>query len=81
MYQTLSEHTSKRVKVLRDGGYLEIPYAETSSSTDEPLYERQGLLIQNKDFALEINNVAFIYIMRDELGRFTGLYSNAESAV
>ena len=67
--RTLSEHTSKaNVKVLRDGMPGDSRHKLIQYPT-EPLYERQGLLIQNRTL-LEINNVAFIY-MRDELGRFT----------
>jgi len=72
--RTLSEHTSKaNVKVLRDG-------MPGDSAMQKLIQYRPNLYMNGKDFLyktrtlLEINNVAFIYIMRDELGRFTGLY-------
>ena len=50
------------------------------SAMQKLIQYRPNLYMNGKDFLyktrtlLEINNVAFIYIMRDELGRFTGLY-------
>jgi len=72
--RTLSEHTSKaNVKVLRDG-------VEGNIALQKLIQYRPNLYMNGKDFLyktrtlLEINNVAFIYIMRDEYGKCTGLY-------
>lgn len=72
--RTLAEHTSKaNVKVLRDG--------KAGDQKLQRLIEyRPNLYMNGKDFLykvrtlLEIHNVVFIYIMRDDLGRCVGLY-------
>lgn len=72
--RTLAEHTSKaNVKVLRDG----LP---GDKRLQRMIQYRPNFYMNGKDFLykvrtlLEINNTVFIYIMRDELGRCTGLY-------
>jgi len=72
--RTLSEHTSKaNVKVLRDG-------LAGDRNLQRLIEYRPNLYMNGKDFLykvrtlLEINNVAFIYIMRDDFGKCTGLY-------
>jgi len=72
--RTLAEHTSKaNVKVLRDG----LP---GDKRLQRMIQYRPNLYMNGKDFLykvrtlLEINNTVFIYIMRDDLGRCTGLY-------
>lgn len=72
--RTLAEHTSKaNVKVLRDG-------MPGDQRLQKMIQYRPNVYMNGKDFLykvrtlLEINNVAFIYIMRDDLGRCAGLY-------
>lgn len=72
--RTLAEHTSKaNVKVLRDG----LP---GDKRLQRMIQYRPNMYMNGKDFLykvrtlLEINNVVFIYIMRDDLGRCIGLY-------
>jgi HK97 family phage portal protein len=72
--RTLAEHTSKaNVKVLRDGG-------PGDRKIQRMIQYRPNLYMNGKDFLykvrtlLEINNVVFIYIMRDEFGKCVGLY-------
>jgi HK97 family phage portal protein len=72
--RTLAEHTSKaNVKVLRDG----LP---GDKRLQRMIQYRPNIYMNGKDFLykvrtlLEINNTVFIYIMRDDLGRCTGLY-------
>jgi len=72
--RTLAEHTSKaNVKVLRDGG-------PGDKRLQRMIQYRPNIYMNGKDFLykvrtlLEINNVCFIYIMRDDLGRCVGLY-------
>lgn len=72
--RTLAEHTSKaNVKVLRDG----LP---GDKRLQRMIQYRPNLYMNGKDFLykvrtlLEINNVVFIYIMRDDTGKCIGLY-------
>ena len=72
--RTLAEHTSKaNVKVLRDNKPID-------AKLQKLIQYRPNVYMNGKDFLykvrtlLEINNVVFIYIMRDDLGRCTGLY-------
>lgn len=72
--RTLAEHTSKaNVKVLRDG----LP---GDKKLQRMIQYRPNIYMNGKDFLykvrtlLEINNVVFIYIMRDEFGKCVGLY-------
>ena len=72
--RTLAEHTSKaNVKVLRDG-------MEGDKRLQRMIQFRPNLYMNGKDFLykvrtlLEINNVAFIYIMRDDSDKCVGLY-------
>ena len=72
--RTLAEHTSKaNVKVLRDG-------LAGDKRLQRMIQYRPNVYMNGKDFLykvrtlLEINNVVFIYIMRDDLGKCVGLY-------
>lgn len=72
--RTLAEHTSKaNVKVIRDG-------AAGDQKLQRMIQYRPNLYMNGKDFLykirtlLEIHNVAFIYIMRDEFDKCIGLY-------
>ena len=72
--RTLAEHTSKaNVKVLRDG-------MPGDKRLQRMIQYRPNMFMNGKDFLykvrtlLEINNVVFIYIMRDEFGKCVGLY-------
>lgn len=72
--RTLAEHTSKaNVKVLRDG-------KAGDQKLQKLIQYRPNFLMNGKDFLykvrtrLEIDNVSFIYIMRDDLNRVIGLY-------
>ena len=72
--RTLAEHTSKaNVKVLRDG-------VEGDKKLQRMIQYRPNIYMNGKDFLykvrtlLEINNVVFIYIMRDDFGKCVGLY-------
>lgn len=72
--RTLAEHTSKaNVKVLRDG-------SPGDKKLQRMIQFRPNMYMNGKDFLykvrtlLEINNVVFIYIMRDEFGKCIGLY-------
>lgn len=72
--RTLAEHTSKaNVKVLRDG-------KPGDKRLQRMIQYRPNMYMNGKDFLykvrtlLEINNVVFIYIMRDDFGRCVGLY-------
>ncbi len=72
--RTLAEHTSKaNVKVLRDG----LP---GDKRLQRMIQYRPNIYMNGKDFLykvrtlLEINNVVFIYIMRDDTGKCIGLY-------
>lgn len=72
--RTLAEHTSKaNVKVLRDGRAID-------TKLQRLIQYQPNVYMNGKDFLykvrtlLEINNVVFIYIMRDELNRVTGFY-------
>ena len=72
--RTLAEHTSKaNVKVLRDG-------MPGDKRLQRMIQYRPNMFMNGKDFLykvrtlLEINNVVFIYIKRDEYGKCTGLY-------
>jgi HK97 family phage portal protein len=72
--RTLAEHTSKaNVKVLRG--------TEPGDKNLQRIIQyRPNVYMNGKDFLykvrtlLEINNVVFIYIMRDDIGRCVGLY-------
>lgn len=72
--RTLAEHTSKaNVKVMRDGKVGD-------QKLQRMIQYRPNLYMNGKDFLykvrtrLEIDNVVFIYIMRDDIDRVTGLY-------
>lgn len=72
--RTLAEHTSKaNVKVLRDG----LP---GDKKLQRMIQYRPNIYMNGKDFLykvrtlLEINNIVFIYIMRDDFGKCIGLY-------
>jgi len=72
--RTLAEHTSKaNVKVLRDG-------RQGDKRLERMIQYRPNIYMNGKDFLykvrtlLEIHNVVFIYIMRDDFGRCVGLY-------
>lgn len=72
--RTLAEHTAKaNVKVLRGG-------AQGDKKLEKMIQYRPNVFMNGKDFLYkirtmyEINNVVFIYIMRDEFGRCNGLY-------
>lgn len=72
--RTLAEHTSKaNAKVLRDG----LP---GDRKLQRMIQYRPNIYMNGKDFLykvrtlLEINNVVFIYIMRDDIGKCIGLY-------
>jgi len=72
--RTLAEHTSKaNVKVLRDG-------KQGDKRLQRMIQYRPNIYMNGKDFLykvrtlLEINNVCFIYIMRDDFGKCIGLY-------
>lgn len=72
--RTLAEHTSKaNVKVLRDG-------SPGDRKLQRMIQYRPNLYMNGKDFLykvrtlLEINNVVFIYIQKDDTGRCVGLY-------
>lgn len=76
--RTLSEHSSKaNVKVIRrtDQGKIEGDY-----KLQRMIQYRPNMYMNGKDFLykvrtlLEINNVVFIYIQRDEYGKCIGLY-------
>ena len=72
--RTLAEHTSKaNVKILRSG-------MTGDKKLQRMIQYRPNMFMNGKDFLykvrtlLEINNVCFIYIMRDEFGKCIGLY-------
>lgn len=72
--RTLAEHTSKaNVKVLRDGDHGD-------KKLQKMIQYRPNLYMNGKDFLykvrtlLEIHNVVFIYISRDDTNRCIGLY-------
>lgn len=72
--RTLAEHTSKaNVKVLRDG-------KAGDQKLQRMIQYRPNFYMNGKDFLykvrtrLEIDNVVFIYVMRDEIDRVIGLY-------
>jgi HK97 family phage portal protein len=72
--RTLAEHTSKaNVKVLRDG-------MPGDKKLQRMIQYRPNMYMNGKDFLykvrtlLEINNVVFIFIQRDDIGRCVGLY-------
>lgn len=72
--RTLSEHTSKaHVKVLRSGEAVD-------KRLQRVIQYRPNIYMNGKDFLykvrtlLEINNIVFIYIMRDDFGKVVGLY-------
>jgi len=72
--RTLAEHTSKaNVKVMRDG-------AVSDKRLQHLIQYRPNMYMNGKDFLykvrtlLEIHNVVFIYINRDDVGRCIGLY-------
>ena len=72
--RTLAEHTSKaNVKVQRDG-------AAGDQKLQRMIQYRPNPYMNGKDFLykvrtlLELHNTAFIYIMRDDYGKCTGLY-------
>lgn len=72
--RTLAEHTAKaNVKVLRN----KMP---GDQKLQRMIQYRPNVFMNGKDFLYkvrtlyEINNVVFIYIQRDDLGRCTGLY-------
>lgn len=72
--RTLAEHTAKaNVKVLRNG-------MPGDKRLERMIQYRPNYYMNGKDFLykvrtlLEIHNVCFIYIMRDDVGRCTGLY-------
>lgn len=76
----LAEHTSKaNVKVLRDG-------VESDKRLQRMIQYRPNPYMNGKDFLykvrthLEINNVSFIYIMRDETSKCIGLYPMPKAA-
>ena len=78
--RTLSEHTSKaNVKVLRDG-------EAGDQKLQRMIQYRPNMYMNGKDFLykvrtlLEIHNVVFIYIMRDEFGKCIGLYPMPKAA-
>jgi HK97 family phage portal protein len=76
--RSLSEHTSKaNCRVIRrtqDG------IKDGDKSLEDMIRYRPNIYMNGKDFLakvrtlLEINNVVFIYIMRDEYGKCNGLY-------
>lgn len=72
--RTLAEHTSKaNVRVLRGG-------QKGDSSLQRMIQYQPNMFMNGKDFLyktrtlLEVNNVCFIYIQRDDTGRCIGLY-------
>ena len=72
--RTLAEHTAKaNVKVLRNG-------MPGDKRLERMIQYRPNYYMNGKDFLykvrtlLEIHNVCFIYIMRDDVGRCIGLY-------
>lgn len=76
--RTLAEHTSKaNVKVFRNdpGGRV-----SADRRLERLIQQRPNIYMNGKDFLykirtmLEINNIVFIYIQRDEIGRCAGLY-------
>lgn len=76
--RTLAEHTSKaNVKVVRR---MPSGSVETDKRLQRLIQYRPNLYMNGKDFLykvrtlLEINNIAFIYIMRDDVNRCVGLY-------
>lgn len=76
--RTLAEHSSKAsVKAIRRG---ENGTVEGDLKLQRMIQQRPNLYMNGKDFLykvrtlLEINNVAFVYIMRDEFGKCIGLY-------
>lgn len=72
--RTLAEHSSKaNVKIMRDG-------VEVDKKLQRIIQYRPNMYMNGKDFLykvrtlLEINNVCFIYIQRDDRGKCIGLY-------
>jgi HK97 family phage portal protein len=72
--RTLAEHSSKaNVKVLRAGEQRDIPLQKI-------IQYRPNMYMNGADFLykvrtlLEINNMVFVYIQRDDYGKCTGLY-------
>lgn len=72
--RTLAEHTAKaNVKVVRDGKVAD-------KNLQRMIQFKPNMYMNGRDFLykvrtlLEIHNVVFIYIMRDELGKVIGLY-------
>lgn len=72
--RTLAEHTSKaNIKAIQDGKAI-------NQRLQRLIQHRPNMYMNGKDFLykvrtlLEINNVVFIYIMRDDAGRCVGLY-------
>lgn len=72
--RTLAEHTAKaNVKVVRDGKVAD-------KNLQRMIQFKPNMYMNGRDFLykvrtlLEIHNVVFIYIMRDELGKVVGLY-------
>jgi HK97 family phage portal protein len=72
--RTLAEHTSKaNVQVLRDG-------EKGDKKLQRMIQYRPNIYMNGKDFLykvrtlLELHNTVFIYIMRDDFGKCTGLY-------
>lgn len=79
--RTLSEHSAKaNVKVIRNvDGEIKAPTSE-NKRLQHMIQYRPNVYMNGKDFlakvrtTLEINNVVFIYIIRDDYGRVNGLY-------
>ena len=72
--RTLAEHTAKaNVKVVRDGKVAD-------KNLQRMIQFKPNMYMNGRDFLykvrtlLEIHNVVFIYIMRDDLGKVIGLY-------
>ena len=72
--RTLAEHTSKaNVQVMRDG-------EKGDKKLQRMIQYRPNMYMNGKDFLykvrtlLEIHNIVFIYIMRDDFGKCIGLY-------
>lgn len=72
--RTLAEHTSKaNVKVMQDG-------KASNPQLQRMIQYKPNMYMNGKDFLykvrtlLEIHNIAFIYIKRDDAGRCAGLY-------
>jgi HK97 family phage portal protein len=76
--RTLAEHTSKaNVKVF---SYVNGERISSDKKIEKIIQNRPNVYMNGKEFLqkvrtlYEINNMVFIYIQRDELGNFAGLY-------